>query len=434
LSVLDGWLFGMTVQPIRRYDDHRVVDALRIAQRALLGAGEIPCSRIGDDELADAISEVAVLESQAAALKLRLLAEADQRKVAKQLGATGTDAWAAALTGTTRGVVAGGIWLARRLEETYHATREAFADGGINEAQARVIVKAAETLPKEVSDEERRAAEEALVVKAVNGMNAKQLRQAARRMAEVISREVADRHEADLLDREQRRAEAETYLALHDNGDGTFSGKFTIPELHGQMLRTVLEQLTSPRRLARDKDGRPVVDESVPDPGLNWYERMGLAFTEVIEHLPTKGFGSNLASVLVHLDYQHLLDGLASARLDTGVHTSAGEARRLACGAGIIPAVLGSRSEPLDVGRKSRLHTEPQRAALSIRYKTCATVGCERPFAWCDVHHPHAWSAGGETSLDNALPLCGFHHRRAHDSRFDMRCLASGEVRFRRRR
>ena len=33
---------------------------------------------------------------------------------------------------------------------------------------------------------------------------------------------------------------------------------------------------------------------------------------------------------MVHLDYQHLLDQLASARLDTGVDISAGEARRLA--------------------------------------------------------------------------------------------------------
>jgi hypothetical protein len=36
--------------------------------------------------------------------------------------------------------------------------------------------------------------------------------------------------------------------------------------------------------------------------------------------------------------------------------------------------------------------------------------------------------------MDNALPLCGWHHRRAHDDRYDMRRLMSGEVRFRRRR
>jgi hypothetical protein len=88
---------------------------------------------------------------------------------------------------------------------------------------------------------------------------------------------------------------------------------------------------------------------------------------------------------------------------------------------------------PLDLGRESRLHNKAQRIALSGRFDTCAAEGCERPFAWCEIHHPHSWVAGGRTDLDNALPLCGWHHRRAHDGRYDLRFLTSGEVRFRRR-
>ena len=66
--------------------------------------------------------------------------------------------------------------------------------------------------------------------------------------------------------------------------------------------------------------------------------------------------------------------------------------------------------------------------------RVCAAEGCERPFAWCDIHHPHAWSQGGATDLGNGIPLCGWHHRRAHDARYDLTRLASGEVRYRRRR
>ena len=173
---------------------------------------------------------------------------------------------------------------------------------------------------------------------------------------------------------------------------------------------------------------------------LSWTERLGHAFTELVEHLPTSsdgitgGFARNAVTLLVHLDHQHLLDGLASARLDTGAHVSAGEARRLACSAGIIPVVLGGASQVLDLGRERRLHSAAQRRALSVTHETCAAEGCERPFAWCDIHHPHAWSDGGATDLDNGLPLCGFHHRRAHDNRFDLTTLPSGEVRYRRRR
>ena len=51
-------------------------------------------------------------------------------------------------------------------------------------------------------------------------------------------------------------------------------------------------------------------------------------------------------TLLVHLDHDRLVDGLASARLDTGTRISVGEARRLACDAGILPAVLGGLESP----------------------------------------------------------------------------------------
>jgi len=402
---------------------------------------QVPATALSVDELTDGIQKVAVLQAQLAALELSLSAEADRRRVAQSLGASGTDAWLARLTGTTRAAASGGLWLARRLQESCHATREALADGAINVDQARVIVRAAEELPDEVSAEQRAEAEAALVVRAVNGMDARRLRQAGRRMLEVVSAELADRHEAAQLENEERRAEAETCMTLGDNGDGTWSGRFVIPELHGHMLRAALERLTSPRRLARNQAGELVHDDTVTTgDNLSWTELLGLGLTELIEHLPTSvdgkegGFQRNAVTLLVHLDHERLLDGLAAARLDTGTKISVGEARRLACDAGIVPVVLGGRSVPLDLGRERRLHSTAQRRALSVLHDTCAAEGCERPFAWCDIHHPHAWADGGPTDLDNGIPLCGWHHRRAHDGRYDLTRLSSGEVRYRRRR
>jgi hypothetical protein len=254
-------------------------------------------------------------------------------------------------------------------------------------------------------------------------------------MLEDINRELADEHEAGQLKKEEGNAENETWMQLSDNGDGTFSGRFTIPELHGHLLRNYLEKLTAPRRLSRNKAGDLVHDDTLPGggPSLSRTEQLGAGFLELLEHLPTDGHGPVGATLLINLDFENLLNGLASAKIDTGVRISAGEARRLACGAGIVPVVLGGDSEPLDLGRERRLHTKAQRRALSIRHDSCASEGCDRPFAWTEMHHPHSWSDGGTTSLENALPLCGFHHRRAHDDRFTTRRLPSGEVRFRRR-
>ena len=223
---------------------------------------------------------------------------------------------------------------------------------------------------------------------------------------------------------------------MRDNDDGTMSGRFVVPELHGHLLRALLEQLSAPRRLSRNRAGEPVSDPTVSGDGcsLNWSERLGAAFTELLEHLPTSGWGRPGMSVMVHLDYAHLLDGLAAARLDTGTRVSAGQARRLACESGIVPVVLGAEGEVLDVGRERRLHTPAQRKALSVRYDSCAAEGCERPFAWSEIHHPQPWSLGGETTLTNAIPLCWHHHRRAHDDRFHLDVLPSGEARFRRAR
>jgi hypothetical protein len=161
-----------------------------------------------------------------------------------------------------------------------------------------------------------------------------------------------------------------------------------------------------------------VVDESAPE--TNLYELHGLAFCELLEHLPEIGHAANGLTTLVTIRLEDLLSGLGTARLDTGTRITAGEARRLACNAALVPVVLGTDSVPLDLGREARLHTKHQRRALAAIHDTCAIDGCERPFAWCEVHHPHPWAHGGRTDLDNALPLCGYHHRRAHDDRFTL--------------
>ena len=124
----------------------------------------------------------------------------------------------------------------------------------------------------------------------------------------------------------------------------------------------------------------------------------------------------------------------STAGLDAGVAITAGEARRLACSAGLVPAVLGGTSMPLDLGRSRRLHDRTQRRALALTHDTCGVAGCERPFAWCEIHHHRlAWAQGGRTDLANGLPLCGHHHRRAHDPRFDLRRRPDGDWAFHRR-
>lgn len=437
----------MTVTALRTpAEGSGVLERVEAAQASLTAAGAVRMEVVSDRELAGAVTTAAALESQAAALKLALIAEADRRELAEREAWANTGAWAAALTGSRRAVMAGGLWLANRLEETYHATRDGFATGRLNQEQAATIVKAAEKMPAEVTAQQRAAAEADLVEQAIEGLDARGLRQAGRRMLKVVSRELADAHEAAQLKSEEACAERETFFSMWDNFDGTHSGKFTIPELHAAMLRAYFEKLTAPRRAHRrtaaarhqpatgpgePKSPEPARDPTNPDfPTAE--ERRGAAFCELIEHLPATGHDRSAVSMLVTIDYDHLLDGLASAGLDTGIGISAVTARRLACEAGIIPVVCDGESMPLDLGREQRLHTRYQRHALALVYDSCASQGCDRPFAWCEIHHRQPWSAGGLTDLDNGIPLCFWHHQRAHDERFELCYQIDGSVIYRR--
>jgi len=85
-----------------------------------------------------------------------------------------------------------------------------------------------------------------------------------------------------------------------------------------------------------------------------------------------------------------------------GTILNAGDIRRLACDADIIPVVLGSAGEVLDVGRAARLFTRGQRRALTHRDGGCTWPGCDAPASWARAHHVVHWADGGRSDLDNA--------------------------------
>ncbi|HSE08577.1 MAG TPA: DUF222 domain-containing protein, partial [Nocardioidaceae bacterium] len=183
---------------------------------------------------------------------------------------------------------------------------------------------------------------------------------------------------------------------------------------------------------ARPDHARPDHDDRrLPYPRL-----LGQAFADLVEHLPTRALpqaGGVAASVVITLDLDKLATGLGAGTLDTGARISAGQVRRLACTAGLIPAVLGGGSVPLDLGRRRRLHTEPQRVAMAVRDRGCTAAGCDRPPAWCEAHHEQPWSTGGGTSVSEGRLLCPHHHRLAHDTGHHTQRLPDGTVRFSRR-
>ncbi len=79
------------------------------------------------------------------------------------------------------------------------------------------------------------------------------------------------------------------------------------------------------------------------------------------------------------------------------------------------PALGGAPTQPLEVGRTSRVVQPAQRNALAVRDGGCVFPNCDRPLAWCEAHHLRHWLHGGPTDLANLALLCRVHHRAVHE-------------------
>jgi hypothetical protein len=90
--------------------------------------------------------------------------------------------------------------------------------------------------------------------------------------------------------------------------------------------------------------------------------------------------------------------------------------QRLRAAMALLPPVLGGApSQPLEVGRTTRVVHPAQRSALAVRDGGCVFPGCDRPLTWRDAHHLWHWVDGGPTDLDNLALLCRAHHRTVHE-------------------
>lgn len=159
-------------------------------------------------------------------------------------------------------------------------------------------------------------------------------------------------------------------------------------------------------------------------------QRYGDAFSDAVNlalnspDLPMQA--GERAHVMVAVSLTDLQSGVGQATLgDTGTMTAA-EARIHACDAMIIPAVLGEKSEPLNLGRLRRLISAGLRRALFLRDRGCAFPGCHRPPRHCQGHHIRHWAEGAPTDLGNLVLMCAHHHRLLHRSGWEVRIAPDG--------
>jgi len=366
---------------------------------------------------------IQVLEQAAARLasiRLRLLGTADD--VARSTGHRDAASWYAAATRTDVGAARAAQRTARGLTSAPRVAR-ALETGAMSERHAATIIDALDRLPT-TSAQLRRRAEERLVTHA-RALPPTQLAARGKGILDEVDPERAQHLGTTLAD-EASRAWAATTLTFRDRADGTTAVDGVLPTPVASRIRTVLHAFTGPRARRR-AEKIPAVDGVPPSsatPPVAHATRMGQALCTLFERLDPADLpqhGGAATTVIVTIDRDQLTEELGTASLlggaghGRGTAISAGEARRLACGAGILPAVLDGASQVLDLGRRSRLFTAAQVTALRLQDGRCRAQGCTIPAAWCEAHHLRPWSRGGSTDLSNGVLLCSFHHHLVHD-------------------
>ncbi len=346
--------------------------------------------------------------------------------VAKDAGFTGADAWLAKTTTVSRADAARQVALAGELESGHDATAEALDAGLVSPEHAAVIVRATGQLPDGVSAEQRQTVEASLVEKATR-FSPDQLRRIARRAIEDVEPDqtMVDAHENELIRTEEQAAREKCSLTLHDNGDGTTTGHFTIPALAAAMLGKVIDAMTAPRRM-RAGSSRPFLRLAAPP--RTRVRRAARAPAHRPPALKERG----------HRGRHHRPHR-------PGRRTQGSPPRHR-------PGTLGRRSPPARLqrrhppGRPRRQVRRPRprsREPAVLRVPTggqgarAHDLRCQRlrtPLRLVRAAPPTTLGPRRSApTWPNAIPLCHQHHHWIHDTGFNHETMPDGSVRFSRR-
>jgi len=375
---------------------------------------------------------------------LKELAGVDARGAAgaeqdQQLGSTA--AWLRTRLRLGAGAAASCVRTARALfRGPLAATADALTGGDISVAHARVLAHGTRDLPDQVVTET-----EPVLVEAAGRLDPPRLRRVLGHLQLVADPDSAD---ARAERRHQRRG-----VWLAPTWDGMVAVDGLLEPEAGQSLLAALEPLARPADATDTRSGSQRTADALAELARHALEA---------GHLPQVGGVRPQLTVIVDLDSllgRHdavggevggpgPLDPQACQRLacDSAVtrvlvthhpnpppdHQPSGMAgleERLRAAMALLPPTLGGApTQPLEVGRTSRVVQPAQRSALAVRDGGCVFPDCDRPLAWCEAHHLRHWLHGGPTDLANLALLCRAHHRAVHEGAWRLQRHPDGRL------
>lgn len=376
--------------------------AVEAACRALTGVGT-ELWAAGGAELADFVSLLDELGVRADAARVEGLAEAVCRGEAGT-GRSGAHAW---LLDHSPSLRAGGSARVVRLAEVASDDRYAALVAAVREARvplvtAATVVEEFQRLAPRLAEGADGAVMDGLVEVASWG-RPKDVRGIRERLVAKYgaSGELQAEHDTAC----EHRSLSQPFA----DGTGLFEYSMVVDAEAKTVIEAAVQALSAPRPAQGVPDRRPSGQRRMD--ALLEVVRRGVASADGVATTPK-------AQVFVTVGLDDLVARTNAASVvgsgGAGTLLAPETARRIACDAGIVPVVLGKDGQILDLGRRFRLFTSAQLAALWLRDGGCTFPDCSVPASWCDGHHLHHWSDGGATDVGNAALLCGRHHTIVH--------------------
>lgn len=419
--------------------------ATTVAQRAQELA-QTPWDHVDGPEAVATAEAIAAAKGLLDAALLRATERITDTNAVAEIGWASVKDFLTHILGAHKGTGGGLVRAATQLRELPQV-QEALEDGRLTLPQARAIAGQVHTLPR-VHEFRAAVADRMLELATQHGHDASTLQTAFADVVRELDPDAAIVDTDKQRNKDERSAHHQRHLTLTEDGRGgvRIKGYGTVED--GEHIKATLLPLSAPHTTepgacgghAADPNG-PLFDADgnrtqvpCPTPGCahdgtdprDAGARLWDALVETCIQLRTtdtlpRDHGSAV-KVVVTIDHTSLQQQTINAGLaheghtDTGARLSATAVRRLACDALVLPTVLGTEGQVLDVGRAHRLVTPAIWAALVLRDRHCAFPGCTRMPLACDAHHIVHWADGGPTSLDNVVLLCRHHHTLTHHS------------------
>ncbi len=268
--------------------------------------------------------------------------------------------------------------------------------GAVGPEHIKIIVETMAKVPPKARPEARDLCEATLVDTAID-CDPNYLGHAAQRILDKVD------PDGD-LDDTTPASKMELHFGTRSTRTGLTPIKGQLDDYGVEVVKKAIDGLAAPRP---EQDG--VRD---PRPAAT---RAAQALVEALRRFLDLGAapmqGGERPHITITMNWDAITGMISGASYDTGAMISPAQARKYLCDAQIIPMILGSKSEVLDVGRASRTFPAHIRRALVARDRGCAWPGCDRPPDWCDGHTTSTSGNRdfGPTCLDNGCLLQARH-------------------------